>query len=138
MKRKLSNLSRRYQAALRMHLKQGPRATLDSAQGLGSRALSAGLQTLDLAKLHEQTLVNDVLPDCPPGTRAQAAHKEAQHETLRRCGRDRIVQTPRGRPEPIVFCGCCHILLGARSQVEPHQDSLGVGEIPNDFSYRFR
>jgi signal transduction histidine kinase len=69
MKRKLSNLSRRYQAALRMHLKQGPRATLDSAQGLGSRALSAGLQTLDLAKLHEQTLVNDVLPDCPPGKR---------------------------------------------------------------------
>jgi signal transduction histidine kinase len=57
--------SLRYQAALRKHLQQGPRGGLDSARGLGSLALAAGLQTLDLAKLHEQTLVTDVLPDCP-------------------------------------------------------------------------
>ncbi len=69
MKRKLFNLSRRYQAALRMYLKQGRQATLESAQGMGSRALSAGLQTLDLAKLHEQILVKDVLPGCPAGKR---------------------------------------------------------------------
>jgi signal transduction histidine kinase len=69
MKRKLFNLSRRYQAALREHLKQGQHADLESARGLGSQALNAGLQTLDLAKLHEQTLVNDVLPRSPAGKR---------------------------------------------------------------------
>jgi signal transduction histidine kinase len=70
MKRKLVQLSRRYQAALRKHLKQGRQASLESAQGLGSRALAAGLQTLDLARLHEQTLVGELLPTCPPGKRA--------------------------------------------------------------------
>ena len=35
MKRKLLNFSRRYQAALRMHLKQGRHAGLESARGLG-------------------------------------------------------------------------------------------------------
>jgi hypothetical protein len=43
---------------------------LESARGLGSQALAAGLQTLDLAKLHEQTLVTEVLPGCPAGERA--------------------------------------------------------------------
>src|SRR5258708_6656333 len=70
MKRKLFNLSRRYQAALRTHLKQGRPASLELARGLGSQALAAGLQTLDLAKLHEQTLVTQLLPDCPAGKRA--------------------------------------------------------------------
>jgi signal transduction histidine kinase len=70
MKRKLFNLSRRYQAALRLHLKQNGQATLESARGVGSEAVAAGLQTLDLAKLHEQTLVTEVLPGCPAGKRA--------------------------------------------------------------------
>ena len=70
MKRKLFNLSRRYQAALRTHLKQGQQASLESARGLGSQALAAGLQTLDLAKLHEQTLVAELLPGCPTSKRA--------------------------------------------------------------------
>ncbi|HXB58176.1 MAG TPA: sensor histidine kinase [Candidatus Acidoferrales bacterium] len=65
MKRKLFNLSRRYQAALRKHLEQGRHASLEAAQGLGSQALSAGMQTLELARLHEQTLVMDVLPGYP-------------------------------------------------------------------------
>src|SRR5580692_5601153 len=64
MKRKLLNLSRRYQAALRTHLMQGREASLESARGLGAQALAAGLQTLDLAKLHEQTLITEVLPGC--------------------------------------------------------------------------
>jgi signal transduction histidine kinase len=76
MKRELLNLSQRYQAALRTHLKQGRQANLESARGLGSRALNAGLQTLDLAKLHEQTLIADVLPGCPPGKR-EALIKQA-------------------------------------------------------------
>ena len=70
MKRKLRNLSRRYQAALRAHLKQGRQASLESARGLGSRALAAGLQTLDLAKLHEQTLITEVLPGCSASERS--------------------------------------------------------------------
>ena len=70
MKRKLFSLSRRYQAALRSHLKQGQQASLESARGLGSEALAGGLQTLDLARLHEQTLVTEVLPGCPAGKRA--------------------------------------------------------------------
>ena len=55
---------------MRTHLKQGRQAGLESARGLGSQALAAGLQTLDLAKLHEQTLVTEVLPGCPAGKRA--------------------------------------------------------------------
>jgi signal transduction histidine kinase len=70
MKRKLARLSRRYQHALRTHLKQGLRASLESARGLGSEALAAGLQTLDLAKLHEQTLVTELLPACKGRKRA--------------------------------------------------------------------
>ncbi|MCD6050504.1 MAG: nreB [Verrucomicrobia bacterium] len=65
MKGKLINFSQHYQAALRTHLQQGPRASLASAKGLGSRALGAGLQTLELAKLHERTLLADVLPAFP-------------------------------------------------------------------------
>jgi signal transduction histidine kinase len=71
MKPELINLSERYQAALRRHLKQGKHASLETARGLGSQALATGLQTLDLAKLHEQTLVAKLLPGYPPGKRAE-------------------------------------------------------------------
>jgi signal transduction histidine kinase len=70
VKGNLFNLARRYQAALRTHLKQGQRASLESARGLGNQTMVAGLQTLDLAKLHEQTLVTEVLPGILPGKRA--------------------------------------------------------------------
>jgi signal transduction histidine kinase len=70
MNRKTLNLSRRYQNALTTHLKQGPQASLEATRGLGSEAMAAGLQTLDLAKLHEEVLVTQVLPGCLPGKRA--------------------------------------------------------------------
>ena len=70
MNRKHFHLSRRYQAALRTHLKEGRRASLELARGLGSAGLAAGLQTLDLARLHEQTLVTELLPEFPPRKRA--------------------------------------------------------------------
>src|SRR5512141_1864172 len=57
METKLTSLSRRYQAALLRHLQQGPQAGLRSADGLGREALDLGLETLDLAKIHEQALV---------------------------------------------------------------------------------
>ena len=67
MKRKFS---RRYQAALLAYLKQGSGARLQPARGMGQQALAAGLQTLDIAKLHEQILVTQVLPGLPAGKRA--------------------------------------------------------------------
>ena len=70
MKGKLVNLSQRYQDALRTHLRQGQRSNLESARGLASQTLAAGLRTLDLAKLHEQILVTQILPGCPAGKRA--------------------------------------------------------------------
>jgi hypothetical protein len=57
METKSASLSRRYQAALLRHLKQGPRVDLRSADGLRRQALDIGLETLDLAKIHEQALV---------------------------------------------------------------------------------
>ena len=65
MKAKFLKLSRRYRAALRAHLKQGRLASLESARGLGGQALATGMETLDLAKLHEQILVTEALPACP-------------------------------------------------------------------------
>jgi signal transduction histidine kinase len=50
-------------------MRQGRKAGLDSARGVGSQALAAGLQILDLAKLHEHTLISELLPGCPPGKR---------------------------------------------------------------------
>jgi signal transduction histidine kinase len=62
--------SRRYQAGLQAYLKQRSVARLQRAQGMGQQALTAGLQTLDIAKLHEQILVSKVLPGSPASKRA--------------------------------------------------------------------
>lgn len=67
--RKLTGLSRKYQAALRKHLKQDPQASLPAAQELGRRAMTLGLETLDLARIHEQALIALVLPSYSHGTR---------------------------------------------------------------------
>jgi len=62
--------SRRYQTALLAYLKKsangGERIV---ARGMGQQALTAGLQTLDVAKLHEQILVTQVLPGQSAGKR---------------------------------------------------------------------
>jgi signal transduction histidine kinase len=58
MKRKLIRLSRQYATALRKHLKQGPRASLQPARGLGRRAMALGLETLDLARIHEAAVAS--------------------------------------------------------------------------------
>jgi signal transduction histidine kinase len=65
-----AKFSRRYQSALLAYLKQGPRASLHPAHGMGQQALATGLQTLDIAKLHEQILVTKLLPGIPAGKRA--------------------------------------------------------------------
>jgi signal transduction histidine kinase len=69
MKRNLTGLSRQYQAALQKHLKQGPRAGLKRAKGLGRQAVNLGLEMLDLAGIHEQALITLVLPSHSAATR---------------------------------------------------------------------
>jgi signal transduction histidine kinase len=71
----MKDLIKRYETALRTHLKGGQPASLDAAQGLGSQALAVGMQTLDLAKLHEHLLVAEVLPGCHPRRRAASIKK---------------------------------------------------------------
>ena len=56
MKHKLIRLSRRYASALRKHLEQGPQAGFQVARGLGRQAVSLGLETLDVARIHEGAL----------------------------------------------------------------------------------
>ena len=69
MTRKSTGLSRRYQAALRDHLKAGSRDGSAPAQRLGRRAMAIGLETLDLARMHEQALIALVLPGYSARTR---------------------------------------------------------------------
>jgi signal transduction histidine kinase len=63
MKGNLIAFSRRYQALLRKHLKQAPGSSLRAAPELGRQALVAGLETLDLARIHELALAALLLPD---------------------------------------------------------------------------
>ncbi len=64
-----AKFSRQYQSALLAFLKQGRKASLQPAHGMGRQPMSAGLRTLDIAKLHEQILVTEVLPGIPSGKR---------------------------------------------------------------------
>ena len=62
-KRTQSNaLASRYEAALRRYLKHGPAANLQTALKLGRLAVAIGLETLDMALIHEQALLALVLP----------------------------------------------------------------------------
>ena len=70
MNRNLIRLSLRYQAILRRHLNQAAPASVASAQQFGRQAMALGLETLDLAKLHEQALIALVIPSDSPGARA--------------------------------------------------------------------
>ena len=69
MKAKLAALSRRYQEALRKHLKQSPGSSLRPALGLGRQAVAIGLETLDLARIHESALAVLVLPSYSAATK---------------------------------------------------------------------
>lgn len=62
MKNNLPGFLLLYRNALEKHLRHGSRNGFEAARGLGDKALSAGMQTLDLAKLHEQILVTEILP----------------------------------------------------------------------------
>ena len=62
MERELSALARRYRTDLRRYLRGASAANLRTAPGLGRQAMALGLETLELALIHEQALVAEVLP----------------------------------------------------------------------------
>ena len=62
VKLNLSRLPDHYLAALRIHLAEGSRARLQSALLLGREAVGLKLETLELARIHEQALAALGLP----------------------------------------------------------------------------
>jgi signal transduction histidine kinase len=71
MKRKWRALLQPYQAALRRYLKQGPKASLQPALKLGRQAVDQGVETLDLALIHEQALIAQAFPIQSAAARAR-------------------------------------------------------------------
>ena len=56
MKQKLLRLAQRYATALRTHVQLGPRASLQPALALGRQAAALGVETLELARIHERAV----------------------------------------------------------------------------------
>jgi signal transduction histidine kinase len=56
MKQNLTRLAQQYETALRTHLEPGARTNLLPAVGLGRQAVTFGLETLELARIHEHAL----------------------------------------------------------------------------------
>jgi two-component system, NarL family, sensor histidine kinase DegS len=67
MKRKMMLLAGRYQAALRTHLDSGDGVNLGTAVRLGRQAVSLGMETLELARIHELALVKLKLAESKNG-----------------------------------------------------------------------
>src|ERR1041385_5389103 len=65
-----ARLSQEYHAALLEYLERGPRGSLQLAQNLGDKAIDLQLETLDLVRIHERTLMRLTLPSDSPGRRA--------------------------------------------------------------------
>jgi len=59
---KRADLSRLYHAALRLYLKQGAEADMEPARALGHQAVTHGLETLDIARIHEIAVATLILP----------------------------------------------------------------------------
>jgi len=64
-----------YQAALRQYLKQGSGGSCAPALRLGRRAMKQGLETLDVALIHEQALINHVFTLRTPGERTRTVRR---------------------------------------------------------------
>jgi len=68
MDNKRNDLSRLYHAALRTFLSQNPEPDMEPARALGRHAIALGLETLDMARIHEIALVSLVLPSYSANT----------------------------------------------------------------------
>lgn len=64
----LGGLSERYLAALRIHLEQDGTMGMESARDMGRQFLAIGLETLDMAKIHQIALGALMLTDDSPST----------------------------------------------------------------------
>jgi signal transduction histidine kinase len=73
--RKFTDFSGEYQAALRTHLKQNRPTSLRAAKRLGLEAISTGVQTLDVARIHDQALIKLVLSDSSSARREAMARR---------------------------------------------------------------
>lgn len=92
MSRTLPANTRRYTAALLAYLEDPTRPRLDAARGLGNRTLAAGVRPLELASLHEQTLLTQALPGLPA---------RARNALIRKAGRFFVMaMTPAGSSLP--------------------------------------
>jgi len=63
--KKLNRFSERYLAVLRTHFELGPQADPQASQRLGEQAVTLGLPTLQLAKIHDLALGTLILSGCP-------------------------------------------------------------------------
>lgn len=79
MNEKQGKFSERYRASLQKHLEQGPRASGQSALRLGREAVAIQLETLAVARIHEQALATLGVSKGRPGLiqRAEFFFKEA-------------------------------------------------------------
>lgn len=68
MTQKRAYLSQRYHADLQQFLKQGLGASMEPAQKLGQLAVNSGLDTLDIARIHEIAIASLILPTYTPET----------------------------------------------------------------------
>ncbi len=75
MKSEGTTLLAPYRAALRRHLKSGPAARLASALKLGRQAVALGLDTLDMALIHEQALIGQIPSELVAGVRNRMIKK---------------------------------------------------------------
>jgi len=111
MKDRLSRLSEEYLAALRKHLKLGPKASSQPAIRLGRQAVVLGLETLDLAQIH-------ILSDYETHHRPAGGRPQDRREGLRKLleaerdlqvvgeaetGRQAVALTKKLRPAVVVM-----------------------------------
>jgi len=104
--------SRRYKAAVRRYLRPEKSGGLPAAANLGRQATALGLETLDVARVHEQALITMTPPADEPGNvgcerleRADSFFKEtvvpieATHRAARKADSriDRLTRTLRQR-----------------------------------------
>jgi two-component system sensor histidine kinase DegS len=105
----LTILSERYVTALRKQLKQGPQASLAPALGLGREAVALGLETLDLARIHEQALLTLDLSTTKNGFTKLAGIFFTEANTL-------IEETHRAARQTKVHLGRLMTKLGQRTK----------------------
>ncbi len=72
---KLERLSENYLAALRVYFEKGAQAGSQAAQHLGDEAVTLGLGTLDLAKLHDRAVGSLVVSGCSTRTQAEITNQ---------------------------------------------------------------